>query len=708
MRAIETNHSLAPTAAPPARPSRVTTLASIIVMAMAALVLLGWAFDWSWATRIHPSLPSMKVNTALCLLFAGFGLWRHPRGRKDRAGTVAACVVIALSAATLAQYLFGIDLGIDQLFLDDPMEPTHPGRMASATSVAILAAGGALLLLHARSVWRAQTIGLAIGVFALVSLVGHLYGAEALYRTPPFSSVALHTGIMLFTLALGMLYTRPDEGLMRVLTWADSKVAVETRRLIPVVLVLPILFGWLRLQGQRLGLYGVESGVAIFALSNVLVLVALLWLTAARQLEVELASKTALRATRKVEQTQLADQAFTAKMLDQLRTASTEAEVFEQAAVGLGAHLEASRAHLGEVDLQAMRVTLHRGYAREGAPLEATLPMNGFSPRTVEEHTSGRVVVNHDARTDERTAARFAAAYEPMGFAAYITAPIVKDDVPEAIMVVSESKPRRWAPREVALVTAIGERAWARVEELRLIDQREKLLVELRDLSTSLEERVKERTASLDAALGEGEVLLQEVHHRVKNNLQVIISMINIQSRGLGTEDARAHAILRDCQQRIQSIALIHEKLYQSSSYVNVPFSEYVRGLTSELVSAMGVATVRLEFDLETVTLPVDRAIPTGLILNELVTNALKHAFVDGRRGVLKVGLKNLDGRAKLIVADDGGGMKAITKPGASVGMRLIASLVRQLGGALETRDADGGLRVELDFELAHPKAGVT
>ena len=175
----------------------------------------------------------------------------------------------------------------------------------------------------------------------------------------------------------------------------------------------------------------------------------------------------------------------------------------------------------------------------------------------------------------------------------------------------------------------------------------------IRDISERkrLEDNVRARTHELSAALREREVLLQEVHHRVKNNLQVISSLINLQMRKL--ERGASRDSLEECQTRVQAIALIHEKLYQSRDYARVPFADYARTLVSIVFHATGISPgdIDLEMAIEDVAVPVDRAIPCGLLLNELITNALKHAFVDGRRGKVRVELRPIPPNGMRLVA---------------------------------------------------------
>jgi two-component system, sensor kinase len=140
-------------------------------------------------------------------------------------------------------------------------------------------------------------------------------------------------------------------------------------------------------------------------------------------------------------------------------------------------------------------------------------------------------------------------------------------------------------------------------------------------------------------SLREKEVLLKEIHHRVKNNLQLISSLINMQMRRL--QDVSSKEALEECQNRVLAIALIHEMLYQSKDYARVPFSDYARSLAANIFQAIGVSpeNLKLNIDFESISLAVDKAIPCGLILNELITNALKHAFPNERRGTIRVGL---------------------------------------------------------------------
>jgi two-component sensor histidine kinase len=182
----------------------------------------------------------------------------------------------------------------------------------------------------------------------------------------------------------------------------------------------------------------------------------------------------------------------------------------------------------------------------------------------------------------------------------------------------------------------------------------------------------------------------------------VISSLINMQMRKLEPGSSR-HA-LQECQSRVQAIALIHEKLYQSRDYSRVPFSQYAKGLAGDVFHAAGVSpgAVKLEVEVGEVALAVDKAIPCGLILNELITNALKHAFPQQRLGTVRVELEETAaGRVRLAVKDDGVGLPVDLdiRHSDTLGMQLICTLAEQLAARLEVSRTSGGTSFEVVFQ---------
>jgi two-component sensor histidine kinase/DNA-binding NarL/FixJ family response regulator len=212
------------------------------------------------------------------------------------------------------------------------------------------------------------------------------------------------------------------------------------------------------------------------------------------------------------------------------------------------------------------------------------------------------------------------------------------------------------------------------------------------------EQKAAER--ALSETLTAKDVLLREVHHRVKNNLQTISSLLNMQAELL--PDFAARHALRDAQRRVHSMALIHEQMYGDKDMDEVDFGEYAKRLTRDLFDSFGVQAgrVRLRFALDPVSLAMDQMIPCGLILNELVTNSLKYAFPGERAGEILVSLRCGDGRTvTMAVADNGVGLPPAIegKRSESLGTRIVEILTRQLGGSLD-RQSGGGVSSTVTF----------
>lgn len=213
------------------------------------------------------------------------------------------------------------------------------------------------------------------------------------------------------------------------------------------------------------------------------------------------------------------------------------------------------------------------------------------------------------------------------------------------------------------------------------------------------EKAVKERTAELEAALEAQTTLLHEVDHRVKNNLQMISSLILMQSRTVS--DANLKRSLGTMLERIEALSTVHRRLYQSKDVSKFDVSDFAKDLISDLLTASGRSEINPTLDLEPVVVPAEKATPVALMVNELVTNALKHAFKerpDGTRsGSIGIKMSQPDGHLNIEVSDDGVGMAGASGD-ASFGMRLIKSLARQLRADIEWRDAGPGTRVVISM----------
>jgi PAS domain S-box-containing protein len=266
-------------------------------------------------------------------------------------------------------------------------------------------------------------------------------------------------------------------------------------------------------------------------------------------------------------------------------------------------------------------------------------------------------------------------------------APLDTQPLPEREIAL---RPRQRPPVAAAVTLGVARGADGRPQGLRW---------QLRDISER--KKVEER---LEASVREKELLLREVYHRVKNNLQVICSLLSLQEASL--QDPTALQVLRNARDRVRSMALVHERLYRSSDLTSVDFAEYLRQLARELRHSYGIAAqdVRFVFNLRKVALGIDVAIPCSMIVHELVSNALQHAFPGGRGGRIAIDLvAEPPDHARLGVSDDGVGLPAEGAPvrSGSLGLQLVSMMVEQIAGTLDVRRTPGA-----GFQIRFPLCG--
>jgi len=219
----------------------------------------------------------------------------------------------------------------------------------------------------------------------------------------------------------------------------------------------------------------------------------------------------------------------------------------------------------------------------------------------------------------------------------------------------------------------------------------------------------KRAEEQIQASLREKEVLLREIHHRVKNNLQVIYSLLRLQSKLV--TDPKASALFKDSQARVKAMALVHETLWQSKNLSRIDMSEYSRTLTRRLFESYGISsdTLGLNLNIAPVSFSMETAVSCGQLINELVSNCLKHAFPNGRTGDVTVELlSNGNDTYLLTVSDNGVGLPPDFEVGKaeSLGWQLVPMLVEQLNGTFELQER-AGTTVRLTFSEIHYKGRI-
>ncbi|HSV98287.1 MAG TPA: 7TM-DISM domain-containing protein [Spirochaetota bacterium] len=264
---------------------------------------------------------------------------------------------------------------------------------------------------------------------------------------------------------------------------------------------------------------------------------------------------------------------------------------------------------------------------------------------------------------------------------------------PDDLQGVFESRARtldgKFEPLEYRLVDKDGKAVYVRTSSRPVFEGGQ--AVGITGIITDITEQKRARD-QLSASLNEKDILLKEIHHRVKNNMQIISSLLNLQLDGI-KEESQKTALL-DCQSRIYSMALVHERIYKSESFERVDFAGYIEVLANMLLqSHAGYRSgIHLDLNLESIYIPLEKSVSCGLIVNELITNGLRHAFMEMERGTLAITLRREGDMILLQVADDGKGLPEGFDPmkQETLGIQLVHMLVEQMRGTLEITSADG------------------
>jgi two-component sensor histidine kinase len=272
-------------------------------------------------------------------------------------------------------------------------------------------------------------------------------------------------------------------------------------------------------------------------------------------------------------------------------------------------------------------------------------------------------------------------------------------DIPfsHGTLALNSTEPDAFSEDQLALLSDMAgllDTGFRRLDDLKVLQERNGQLQQEVDERRRAEER-------LATSLEEREVLLREVHHRVKNNLQVVCSLLSLRAEGL--TDIEAMRSFTDSRAQIESMALIHERLYETADLTQLEGDAFVGDLCRSVFASYGVDVTRIALDLDIApgAVSVEAAIEGGLIVHELVSNSLKHAFPGGRPGRIRVCARLQGSDTVLVVEDDGVGLPETARPEHSMGLRLVDDLTRKLAEQL-TVTGDGGTR----FEVRYPTRG--
>jgi PAS domain S-box-containing protein len=309
---------------------------------------------------------------------------------------------------------------------------------------------------------------------------------------------------------------------------------------------------------------------------------------------------------------------------------------------------------------------------------------------------TGRPWRTADYAADPRFSKEYVDLARAQGHLAVLAVPLLIGGRVEGVLYASNPTARPFTEHDEAILVRLAAHAAVTIQNAQLY----------RQVQTELTER-RRAEAQLTASLQEKEVLLKEIHHRVKNNLQIISSLLSLQSEAIADPDLLTQ--FQDSQDRVRSMALVHETLYQSQDLARLDMAPYLHTLSAQLLQTYSVEPARLDVRIqaERLWLDLDQAIPCGLILNELLTNAFKYAFPEGQAGVVQVALSRVTAQqARLVVRDTGVGFPADLdfRQTATLGLQLVSMLTEQLGGTI-TLERDGGTTFALTFPVLAPEA---
>jgi len=244
------------------------------------------------------------------------------------------------------------------------------------------------------------------------------------------------------------------------------------------------------------------------------------------------------------------------------------------------------------------------------------------------------------------------------------------------------------------VIDETGELQFYFASQLDVTDRKDSE-IQVRAEKERFEQAVKDRTSELEEALNRQTVLAHEIDHRVKNNLQMIASLVVMQARSISDPEARNS--MKAMLARVEALSMAHRRLYQTKDTTSFDLADFIRDLVGDLVSAFGDGQLDLHLDLDHQNMAADKAAPLALIVNELVTNALKHAFADRAGGKLGIRVYKPNGKLRIEVSDDGKGMER-SPDSSSFGLRLVSSLARQLQAEIEWLDNAPGTKVRIEF----------
>ena len=671
---------------------------SLLAFCIGAVGLLGWILDNEYLKRIHPSLVTMKANTAVCLMLISSALLLvhddSASTRRRRISQLFSAIVALVGLITLSEHLIGWNSGLDQLLFQESATEaglSFPGRMGVAASLNFSMFGPAIAFLDSRSKrWSrvSDVMMLLIVAVTLLVFLYYFYGIEQIEPAALYFTIALHTVVAFLSLCGAILLARPHRALVAAFL-GDSPGAMVARRMWPALLIV-ILLGWFRTLVRNAGWSSAGFATAAFVLAILFLLAALIWWTA-------------LSLNRADRERRLADNRLgvLVRVSELIRTIQDPYELSSAVARIVGRHLNVRRCLFNETDIERDLEIVHRDYCDGAESVAGQHRISEYSSITSREMELGATVINCDSMIDPRTAADYERVYQPNGERSYVAIPLIRDGRWVASLWASDDQPREWTKEEVLLMQNAGERTWTAIEKLRAEAERERLLQseqEARDTAEKANQLKDEFLATLS--------------HELRNPLNVILGYSELLLHLPEFENSprllqMAQALRRNAQSQSQLIndLLDLSRLQRGKISLNQEAVSLAAIIDSAVETVRADATAKsIEIRLHTCDQPLlvegDR-----LRLQQIAWNILNNAVkFTPAGGSIDITLGRQDESAVVIVADTGQGIDPSFLPhvfemfrqadgsnrrrhgGLGIGLALVRQLVQLHGGTISAK----------------------
>lgn len=715
---------------------------ALLVIVLGIMAALGWFFNIPVLRGEFLGFPGTKFNSTLIFIMAGVCLYLLNRKSTPNLliiTRILAAMVTILGALTLLEYVTGINIGMNQLFSSIlPGTAGLLGKSRSLGSLNFVIVGIALLMASYKYKPRImQTLAFFAGFLALLGLSSYLYGMSTSFLLDLMVQMAFLSSLIHIFLSIGILCLYPERSYMGRIT-AQNSGGYMARRLLPSALVAVFILDLLITLGQQFKLYSEHFGdvfgiiITLAFLTTVIIWNAQILNRMDRQRQESNLKRLKLKEfyenlvegiNEGIWVTDSEDHLyFMNRGMEEIAGGKTSAmeglhvldDLPDEYVGGLKDYYRKAKETKQPVYYDSLCVSNPEG--------KRTYQSGWIIPRFNDGHFDGAIctVIDQTERKKAEDALSksetfYRAIFENTGTATIIvgvdTIISMANKRCEALSGYSvdeiENKKSFMDfvhPEEQERILGyhkmrrIGGKDVPSEYEFRLLNKNgeEKQIMLFAsvipgttDSVVSLLDITQRKNAENEVkrSLNEKELLLREIHHRVKNNMQIISSLLNLQRSYI--QDEEADNILQESQGRVKSMALVHEKLYQTSDLARINVAEYIRSLTMNLFHSYTVKFgINLSMDVGELYFNIDTAVPLGLIINELVSNSLKYAFQDQDEGEIRISLMETaePGRYLLLIRDDGAGFPEELDINSthSLGLQLVNTLVNQLDGEIE------------------------